>query len=241
MSVISSGNGSDEGINRNESNSKLWSISFILLIIASLITTMGFNMVYTTISKYAMQLKGSLALAGLVSGIFSIAALVMRPFSGLAADIFNKKRLCILANVLIGLSIAGYAVSPNISLLLFFRILHGISFGISSTVNIAMAAEFIPRERMGEGMGYYGIGQVIASIIGPNAGIYIIEKTGFQSMFYITSMLTFLSAVLLIFLPYVREVKQALDRSRKITVDSLIAKEVIIYSLTGGMFSFGTG
>ncbi len=241
MSVISSGNGSDEGINRNESNSKLWSISFILLIIASLITTMGFNMVYTTISKYAMQLKGSLALAGLVSGIFSIAALVMRPFSGLAADIFNKKRLCILANVLIGLSIAGYAVSPNISLLLFFRILHGISFGISSTVNIAMAAEFIPRERMGEGMGYYGIGQVIASIIGPNAGIYIIEKTGFQSMFYITSMLTFLSAVLLIFLPYVREVKQALDRSRKITVDSLIAKEVIIYSLTGGMFSFGNG
>lgn len=241
MSMISCDNGSDEGMSRNENISKLWSKAFILLIIASLTTTMGFNMVYTTISKYAMELRGSLAVAGLVSGIFSIAALVIRPFAGLAADIFNKKRLCILANVLIGLSIAGYALSPGISLLLFFRILHGVSFGISSTVNIALAALFIPRERMGEGMGYYGIGQVIAAIIGPNAGIYVIERAGFQTLFYITALLSFLPAVLLIFLPYKSEVKQAFGRGRKIAIDSLIAKEVIVYSLIGGMFSFGNG
>ncbi len=224
----------------NESN-RLWSVPFVMLIMTSLITAMGFNMVYTTISKYAMEIRGSLAVAGLVSGIFSIAALCIRPFAGLAADIFNKKYLFIAANVMIGLAITGYALSSNITMLFFFRILHGLSFGISSTVNIVLAAVFIPRERMGEGMGYYGIGQVIASIAGPNIGIYIIDMAGFRMLFTITAVLSFISAALLVFLPFKGRAGQGPGEPRKIALDSLIAKEVIVYALIGGMFSFGNG
>lgn len=36
-------------------NNALWNISFIFLILVSLITAMGFNMVYVMISKYAMN------------------------------------------------------------------------------------------------------------------------------------------------------------------------------------------
>ncbi len=241
MGIISGSDASIEKVNRQESTNTLWNRSFVFLIMVSLITTMGFNMIYTTISKYAMDINGSLAVAGVVSGMFSIAALVVRPFAGLATDIFNKKLLCIAANVLIGLSIAGYAFSSNITLLYFFRILHGVSFGISSTVNVALVSMFIPRERLGEGMGYYGIGQVIASIIGPNIGIYIIDNAGFRLLFSITSVLSIVSAVILIFLPYKKEVKQAVDRAGKLALRSLIAKEAIVYSLTGGMFSFGNG
>lgn len=238
--MISSGNGSFEATGGHESN-RLWSLPFVMLIMASLTTAMGFNMVYTTISKYAMEIRGSLALAGMVSGIFSIAALVIRPFAGLAADIINKKYLFIAATLMIGLSVTGYALSSNISLLFFFRILHGLSFGISSTVNIALAAVFIPKERMGEGMGYYGIGQVVAGIAGPNIGIYIIEKAGFRTLFIITALLTVLAAVLLMFLPYKGKAGQEPERKGKIALNSLVAKEVIVYSLIGGMFSFGNG
>ncbi|NMA66921.1 MAG: MFS transporter [Clostridiaceae bacterium] len=219
----------------------LWSKSFIFLIIISLITAMGFNMVYVIISKYAMGIAASLTIAGVVSGIFSIAALVIRPFAGRTADIVNKKLLCIIANILIGISVVGYAFSPNISVLFFFRILHGVGFGISSTANIALVTEYIPKERLGEGIGYYGLGQVLAQVIGPNLGVEIADKYGFQFLFLVIALTTFLSAGMLAFLHYPKGVKTPNYSRIKVTFDSLIAKEVIVYAAIGGIFSFGNG
>ena len=80
-----------ESNNSQRNKSKLWSKAFIFLIAVSFITATGFNMVYTVISKYSMDIENSLVVAGAISGIFSVAALVMRPFAGMMADIFNKK------------------------------------------------------------------------------------------------------------------------------------------------------
>ncbi len=200
-------------------------------------------MVYTVISKYSMDIQNSLAIAGVISGIFSVAALVMRPFAGMMVDIFNKKNLCIIANVVIGLSVLGYSISSSIPVLFSFRVLHGIAFGVSSTVNIALATRFIPKDRLGEGIGYYGIGQVVASIIGPNIGIYVTDKYGFQTLFIVIALLSFIGAALLLCLKYPVEEKAAenVKVRSKLTIDSLIAKEGILYCVIGGMFSFGNG
>lgn len=48
---------------RDKENTKaLWTRPFLFLIIVSLLTTMGFNMVYVMISNYAMAINGSLAI-----------------------------------------------------------------------------------------------------------------------------------------------------------------------------------
>jgi len=202
---------------------------------------MGFNMVYVMISNYAMEINNSLAIAGVIAGIFSIAALVVRPFAGMSVDIFNKKNLCIIANILMGLSVLGYALSFTIPVLFFFRVLHGIAFGLSSTANIALVAEFIPKERLGEGIGYYGMGQVIAQVIGPNLGLYLADKIGFQSMFLMIAFSSFLAVVMMVFFSYPKTDRTLRKPRTKIRLESLIAKEVIVYAIIGGMFSFGNG
>ncbi len=229
--------------NGQKSKSVLWSRAFVFLIVVSLITATGFNMVYTVISKYSMDIQNSLAIAGVISGIFSVAALVMRPFAGMMSDIFNKKYLCIVANVVIGLSVIGYSFSSSIPVLFSFRVLHGIAFGVSSTVNIALATRFIPKGRLGEGIGYYGSGQVVASIIGPNIGIHVADKYGFQTLFVVIALLSFIGAALLLCLKYPTEEIKTENMSIRsmLTIDSLIAKEGIVYAIIGGMFSFGNG
>jgi Arabinose efflux permease len=219
----------------------LWNASFIFLILVSLITAMGFNMVYVIISKYALGVTASLTIAGVISGIFSIAALVIRPFAGMTADTVNKKFLCIIANILIGISVVGYAFSHNVPMLFFFRILHGAAFGISSTVNIALVTKYIPKERMGEGLGYYGLGQVVAQVISPNLGVYIENKYGFQLLFLIIASLSFIGAALLTRLHYPKSSKPDGKVKIKLTLNSLVAREVIVYAAVGGMFSFGNG
>lgn len=219
----------------------IWNTSFLLLMLVSLITAMGFNMVYVIISKYAMGIASSLTIAGVISGIFSIAALVTRPFAGRTVDRVNKKTLFIIANAIIGFSAAGYAFSHNIPLLFFFRLLHGVAFGVSSTVNIALVTKYIPKERMGEGLGLYGLGQVLAQVISPNLGVYIEDKYGFQLLFLIISLLSFLGVTLLTRLSYSSSNKPEKKGSKKLTLSSLVAREVIVYAAIGGMFSFGNG
>ncbi len=226
---------------KNVNGKRLWNRSYIFLILINLITSMGFNMVYVMISNYAMTIRNSLAVAGLIAGIFSIAALIIRPIAGISVDLLNKKYLCIFANVLMGLSVLGYGISDQISLLFFFRILHGVAFGLSSTTNMALVTEFIPKERMGEGIGYFGIGQVISQIVGPNLGVYITDHMGFHTLFLLIASLSFLAVGMLLFFPYPKAFRIRERKKAKITIHSLIAKEVIVYAIVGGMFSFSNG
>ncbi|BAM46656.1 MFS transporter [Amphibacillus xylanus] len=219
----------------------LWNRSFILLILVSLITAMSFNMVYVIISKYALEVTPSLTIAGVIAGIFSIAALIIRPIAGVTADTMNKKRLCIIANLLITIALFGYTFSFNVPTLFFFRILHGVAFGISGTVNIALVTNYIPKGRTAEGIGYYGLGQVMAQIISPNLGVQIEELYGFQPLFLLVTGLSLLGVLLLTRLNYPKEQVTKVSKKRKLTLNSLIAKEVLMYAIIGGMFSFGNG
>ena len=161
------------GNNRENSRKKerLWSGQFLFLILVSFITAIGFNMVYTMIVEYSQNSLGAgLTISGLIAGIFSITALCVRPFAGAAADHFNKKWICVLATGVIALSAVGYALVPDVSSMLIMRILHGAAFGVSGTANIALVSTCIPKSRMGEGLGFYGLGQVFAQAVGPAWG-----------------------------------------------------------------------
>lgn len=224
---------------------KLLNKSYLFLILVSFITAMGFSMVMTMIVDYSKNSLGaSLSIAGVLSGIFSISALCVRPFSGMAVDRLNKKTICIVASTAIGLSCLGYAVAPNVPALLVFRILHGVAFGISSTANIALVSKFIPKGRMGEGLGYYGLGQVFAQAIGPNLGVVLEEAYGYRVLFYLITAMTFVGVFMLTQFKYTNDDNDRLQAQKKGThfsLNSMIAKEALGYAIIGGIFSFGNG
>jgi predicted MFS family arabinose efflux permease len=221
---------------------KLFNATYLLLILVNLITSFGYSMVASLISPYAVTLGAGLTLAGTMTGIFSIAALLIRPFSGRAMDVLNKRNMCIFSTVLICLSFLGYTFAPNIPVMLFFRVLHGMAFGISSTANMVLVSECVPKERLGEGLGYFGMGQIIAQICGPNIGIAVKDRFGYHNLFFVISIFTILAVALLFFIKTkTAESKKSEEVRQKIRVGSLISKECIVYALVGGLFSLGNG
>ena len=226
---------------------KLLNKSFILLILISLITSFGYNMIMTLVSSYAVELGSKLTMAGTVAGIFSISALLSRPFSGYATDVFNKKTMCVISTLLIGVAMLGYVIAPNIGTFFIMRIIHGLAFGVSGTANLALVSEYIPDENMGQGLGYFGLGQVMAQVVGPSIGIYIKDLYGYDTLFVIISLLTFLAAFILVLCfkydaaPIVNKNMEEGKKHEKLTFGSLIAKECIVYALIGGLFSLGNG
>lgn len=71
---------------------KLFTTGYLFLILISLTTAMSYSMISTLITNYAVKLGGTLAMAGTIAGIFSMAALFSRPVGGLICDTLNKKR-----------------------------------------------------------------------------------------------------------------------------------------------------
>ena len=221
---------------------KLMNAGFLILIAVSLITALGFNMITTLISSYAVTFGTELTAVGLISGIFSITALFFRPVGGFLSDFLNKKRIRVYTTFLIALVIVFYALSPTVSILLVMRVLHGALFGINGTANMALATEFIPDDHMGEGLGYYGLGQVLAQIVGPTIGIAIRDAFGYRALFFIIAASTLLAAVVLqTAFHYETVVGHSSEGRHSLSFSSLIAKECIFYSLIAGLFSMGNG
>ena len=122
------------------------------------------------------------------------------------------------------------------------RVLHGALFGINGTANMALATEFIPDDHMGEGLGYYGLGQVLAQIVGPTIGIAIRDAFGYRALFFIIAASTLLAAVVLqTAFHYETVVGHSSEGRHSLSFSSLIAKECIFYSLIAGLFSMGNG
>lgn len=218
---------------------------FILLIVISLITSFGYNMISTLVSSYAIELGSNLMVAGTIAGIFSLAALFSRPFSGYASDVLNRKKLCVMSTVLISVAMVGYIIAPGSGAFLVVRILHGIAFGISGTANLALVSEYIPDKNMGQGLGYFGLGQVMAQVAGPSLGMYIKDSYGYKTLFLVIAMLTMIAAVILsLGLRYESGAPRARTspgEKKGFSLDDLIAKECIAYALVGGLFSLGNG
>ncbi len=224
------------------SNNKLFNRTYILLTLVNLITAFGFSMIATIVSSYAVSLGAGLTLAGTLAGIFSLSALVIRPFSGIALDILNKRNICIFSTIMICVSFFGYAFAPNIPVMLFFRVVHGLSFGISSTAAMALVSEYIPKERLGEGLGYFGLGQIISRICGPYIGIVLKDRFGYQYLFIIISFLTLLAVILLFIVKVEKTVYQKVKSiDVALRFDNLIAKDCVVYSLVSGLFSCVNG
>ncbi len=219
---------------------KLFTVHFNLLFIVNLITALGYSMISSLVSTYAVDIGASLGIAGAAGGIYSISALAVRPLCGAAADRFNKKTLCIISTALISLSMAGYAVSSTIPLLFLFRILHGAAFGISGTTNMALVSEYLPEERLSEGLGYFGLGQVLSLVIGPAFGIFIRDLYGYGILFLLISVSTVAAVIILLFMRY-NPPKKIKKEKTPFKLSDVIATECLAYSLVCGMFSLGNG
>lgn len=220
---------------------KLWTGPYLLLIAMGTMTSTCFYMVNPTITKYAVGLGASVAAAGVISGLFSITALVARPFSGLVADRVNRKRLLIFSTCVMGVAALGYSVSHTVPLLIAFRILHGVAFAFSGTVNVTMIASLVPRSRLGEGVGYYGLVNIFATAIGPSLGLSLGDAFGFGLSYVISGIMLFAAAGFALLIPLSQPPAPRGAARKGIRLDDLVSLKVLPLALLGGLFSMSNG
>ena len=130
---------------------------------------------------------------------YIVSAAIMIPLTGFLTDIVGRKRL-LLINVL-GFMLSSFACGATSSLdqMITFRLLQG-AFGASLIpTSQAILREVFPREQQNKAMAIWGLGIMIAPILGPTIGGYITEHMSWRWIFYINTPFCIASLILSMF------------------------------------------
>ena len=220
----------------NKPQVKLWTRDFALIIVINLLVFTNHIMNLSTFPFYIESLGGNESVAGIVATVFSLVAVLLRPFIGWMLD--NGKRRLILVIGLAGLAVAplGYLFVPMLSVAIVFRMLHGASLACSNTTTATIASDVIPGPRFAEGMGLFGMATALATAIAPALGLALMGR-GFPVLFAVATALAAVALVLFRFVrtPKLVVEKKPLDVRSLFNADALPASAIMLVF----MFTFG--
>src|SRR5512138_908526 len=116
---------------------------------------------------------------------YLVANAIILPMTGWLASTFGRKRLLMLS--VVGFTGASFlcGFAPTLGSLIFFRIVQGATGGALQPLSQAVLLEaFAPSER-GKAMGFWGLGVVVAPILGPVLGGWLTDNYSWRWVFYI--------------------------------------------------------
>ncbi len=140
---------------------------------------------------------------------------VILPITGWLARTLGRKRL--LIGAVSGFTMASMmcGLAPSLAVLIFWRIIQGVTGGVMQPLSQAVLLESFPPHERGKAMGFWGLGIVVAPIIGPVLGGWLTDNWSWRWVFYINIPVG-VAAVVMISLfifdpPYLRQARTRID------------------------------
>jgi MFS family permease len=162
---------------------KLWTKNFISVSVSNFFLFMTFYFLLVTMPVYVLnELDGKESEAGLVTTVFLLSAIIIRPIAGRWIEKIGA-RMILLVSLLIfsGITLVYFSVDAIWALMLT-RFIHGIGFGMATTATGSIVAAIIPDSRRGEGMGYFVLSSNLAMVAGPFLGLTAMQQWGVSTM-----------------------------------------------------------
>lgn len=116
---------------------------------------------------------------------YLVSNAIIIPISGWLASVFGRKRYLIFSLILFTASSLICGAAPTLAALVLARVFQGAGGGGLQPVSQAILLESFPSEEHGLAMAVFGMGVVLAPIIGPVLGGWITDKWSWRWIFYI--------------------------------------------------------
>ncbi len=166
---------------------RLWNRNFCKVMAANFLLFAAFYLFVPLLPIYLTDhFDATKDIIGLVLSLFSITALVCRPFSGYFVDTFPRKRVLIICYLLFTIFFLGYLAAGTLLVFALVRTLHGGPFGALTVANSTVAIDVLPSSRRTEGIGYYGLSNNLAMALAPSIGVFLYKELhSFDLLFWI--------------------------------------------------------
>lgn len=193
---------------------KVYTTQFWLLCLSSLLFFASFNMLIPELPSYLTSLGGA-EYKGLIISLFTLTAMVSRPFSGKLADKIGRVPVILFGTMVCFICSLIYPVLSSVAGFLVLRLAHGFSTGFSPTGVSAYLSDVIPIHKRGEAMGLMGTAGSLGMAGGPAIGGVIANTFGLNTMFYTSSFFAVVSIAILL------GIKETLQQKQPFSVSML--------------------
>jgi DHA2 family multidrug resistance protein len=160
------------------------------LIALSVIVPTFMEVLDTSIANVALNhIAGSMSVsysqATWVLTSYLISNAVVLPLTAWLGNRFRRKRFLLFCIFLFTLSSLFCGLSINLPMLLVMRVIQGIGGGAMAPISQAILMESFPARRQGTAQGLFGLGVVVAPVVGPVLGGWLTDSFSWRWIFYI--------------------------------------------------------
>ena len=144
---------------------------------------------------------------------YLVSNAIILPMTGWLGNYFGRRRLLLLCIALFTAASVLCGVAGSLGMLIVARVIQGLGGGAMVPIAQAILLESFPPNKRGQAMAVFGMGIIVAPIVGPTLGGWITDNYSWRWIFYINvpvGVLAFLMAEDLIEdPPYIRRDKHA--------------------------------
>jgi DHA2 family multidrug resistance protein len=186
----------------------------IAVMLATVLEILDTSVANVALPNMAGSMSSSLDEATWVLTSYLVANAIVLPMTGWLSGHFGRKRFLIACTILFTVSSAACGAANSMALLILARILQGAGGGALLPISQAILMESFPPAKRGVAMAVYGLGVVVAPILGPVLGGWLTDNYSWRWIFYMNVPLGILAVLMLqAFVedpPYLRDAKEKL-------------------------------
>jgi DHA2 family multidrug resistance protein len=116
---------------------------------------------------------------------YLVSNAIVLPMTGWLGALFGRKRLLVICVILFTIASILCGMAPTLPFLIVARVLQGVGGGALQPIAQAVLLESFPPEKRGVAMATYGMGVIVAPILGPTLGGWITDNYSWRWIFYI--------------------------------------------------------
>lgn len=180
-------------------NDKLWNSNYVKIWTVNFLIHFAFTLIVPLLPLYLSErFSASKDTIGVVLAGYSVIALLVRPFSGFVVDSFSRKKVLLICSFAFFAVFGGYLAAGSLAMFAIFRTLHGAPFGATTVAASTVAIDVLPSSRRTEGIGYYGLSNNLATVIGPVLAIVLLDafRGNYQILFALSLAISFIGIIL---------------------------------------------
>ena len=183
-------------------STRLVSGPFLVLIGAALFSALSFASTLPMVARYVTsELGGGDLEVGVAIGVFSVSAVVVRPFIGRLGDERGRRFLILGGTLSTSVVLALHVLAINYPIMLVVRLLMGAVQGGFFVGTVTLVNDLAPENRRGEAASYFSVAIYGGMAFGPWIGELATQRFDFVGGFLIAAALMLVAAGISWFLP----------------------------------------
>jgi len=203
-----------EDASRNPPHINPWIIA-VAVMLSTFMEVLDTTVVNVSLPHIAGSLSATIDEATWTLTSYLVSNAIILPLTGWLSNFFGRKRMLMMS--VTGFTIASFlcGLAPTLPFLIVCRVIQGACGGGLQPISQAILLESFPPEDRGKAMGFWGLGIVVAPLLGPVLGGWLTDSYSWRWVFYINVPIGLASIVMtrmFVFDPhYIRRVSSKID------------------------------